>query len=172
MLEFVRSAPLRLPLRRWTAIDAVMLFERLRKAGYEDFFEANLENPSFELPSDYDVAVLLHILEHLFEPEAAVQKVVRRIRPGGALIGGFPVVPALFADLRERKVREKAAPMGHVSVFSPARVRRMATAMAQLKFVSGAFFIEKQRKSAGELGVGHASIFMTIFPGWRVRSTG
>jgi SAM-dependent methyltransferase len=88
MLEFVRSGPAEVPLRKWTAVDAVMLWEKLRKAGYDDFFEANLENPSFALPVDYDVAVLLHILEHLFEPEVALQKVARQIRPGGALNGG------------------------------------------------------------------------------------
>jgi SAM-dependent methyltransferase len=169
MLEFVRSAPQQLPLRKWTAIDAVVLFEKLRKAGYDDFFEANLENPSFELPSEYDVAVLLHILEHLFEPEAALQKVARRIRPGGALIGGFPVVPALFAGLRERTVREKAAPMGHVSVFSPARVRRMATISGlQLEFASGAFLMRSKgsRLEDSALWARFNLLWGAIFPGW------
>ena len=62
MLEFVRSAPAEVPLRKWTAVDAVMLWEKLRKAGYDDFFEANLENPSFALPADYDVGSALAYL--------------------------------------------------------------------------------------------------------------
>ena len=54
----------------------------------------------FDLPRDYDAAVLLHVLEHLFEPDAALQKVARRIRPGGVLIGGerpwpWPSQPSL-----------------------------------------------------------------------------
>jgi SAM-dependent methyltransferase len=169
MLEFVRSAPGPVPLRKWTAVDTVMLWEKLRKAGYDDFFEANLEDASFELPVDYDVAVLLHILEHLFEPEAALQKVARRIRPGGALIGGFPVVPAVLAKLRERKIRRTAAPMGHVSVFSPGRVRQMAKDTGlQLEFLSGAFFV-RSKGSALEnsaLWARFNLLWGAIFPGW------
>jgi len=145
MLEFLRSAPVVPSFARWTAVDAVMLLEKLRKAGYEDFFEANLEDPHFDLPRDYDVAVVLHILEHLFEPEQALQKIARRIRPGGAVIGGFPVVPDVLAKIREGQVRKTAAPMGHVSVFSPARVRRMAKACGmRVEFLSGAFFLRSK----------------------------
>lgn len=169
MLEFLRSAPKQVPLGKWTAVDAVMLTEKLRKAGYDDFVEANLEDPSFDLPADYDVAVLLHILEHLFEPEAALQKVARRIRPGGALIGGFPVVPAAFAKLRERKVRGTAAPMGHVSVFSPARVRRMARASGlQVEFLSGAFFMRSKGSALENSALwARFNLFWgAVFPGW------
>jgi SAM-dependent methyltransferase len=169
MLEFLRSAPARLALAKWTAVDAVLLTDKLRKAGYDDFFEANLEDPSFDLPADYDVAILLHILEHLFEPEAALEKVARRIRPGGALIGGFPVVPAAFAGMRERKVRRTAAPMGHVSVFSPSRVRRMAkTCGLQVEFLSGAFFM-RSKGSALENSATWARfnlLWGAVFPGW------
>ena len=165
-----------MPLRKWTAVDAVMLWEKLRKAGYDDFFEANLEDPSFELPVDYDVAVLLHILEHLFEPEAALQKVARQIRPGGALIGGFPVVPAIFARMRERKIRRTAAPMGHVSVFSPARVRRMAKDNGlRLEFIERRIFCQEQGESRWRtLRFGPASIFCgaRFFPDGRAKSTG
>ncbi len=169
MLEFVRSAPVEVPLRKWTAVDTVMLWEKLRKAGYDDFFEANVEDPSFELPVDYDVAVLLHILEHLFEPETALEKVARRIRPGGVLIGGFPVVPAVFANMRERKIRATAAPMGHVSVFSPARVRRMAKENGlRVEFISGAFFA-RSKGSALEnsaLWARFNLLWGALFPGW------
>jgi SAM-dependent methyltransferase len=169
MLEFLRSAPKQVPLGKWTAVDAVMLTEKLRKAGYDDFFEANLEDPSFDLPADYDVAVLLHILEHLFEPEAALQKVARRICPGGALIGGFPVVPAAFAGLRERKVRRTAASMGHVSVFSPARVRRMAKASGlKVEFLSGAFFMRSKGSALENSALwARFNLFWgAVFPGW------
>ena len=169
MLEFIQSAPAKVPLRKWTAVDAVMLTEKLRKAGYDDFFEANLEDPSFELPAAYDVAVLLHILEHLFDPEAALARVARRIRPGGALIGGFPVVPAIFATMREHKIRRTAAPMGHVSVFSPSRVRRMARDNGlRLEFISGAFFV-RSKGSALENSAVWARfnlLWGAIFPGW------
>ena len=169
MLEFLRSAPIQVVLAKWTAVDAVMLTDKLRKAGYDDFFEANLEDPYFDLPADYDVAVLLHILEHLFEPEAALQRVARRIRPGGALIGGFPVVPGVFAGLRERKVRRTAAPMGHVSVFSPARVRRMAKACGlHVEFLSGAFFMRSKGSALENSALwARFNLFWgAVFPGW------
>jgi SAM-dependent methyltransferase len=169
MLEFLRSAPKQIALAKWTAVDAVMLKEKLHKAGYEEFFEANLEDPAFDLPTDYDAAVLLHILEHLFEPETALQKVSRRIRPGGVLIGGFPVVPGVFASLRERKIRRTAAPMGHVSVFSPGRIRRMAKICGlQVEFLSGAFFM-RSKGSALEnsaLWARFNLLWGAVFPGW------
>ena len=169
MLEFFRSVPGHATFAKWTAVDAVMLTEKLRKAGYDDFFEANLEDPYFDLPADYDVAVLLHILEHLFEPEAALKKVARRIRPGGALIGGFPVVPGFLAKLRESKVRRTAAPMGHVSVFSPTRVRRMAGICGlRVEFLSGAFFVRSKGSALEDsaLWARFNLLWGAVFPWW------
>lgn len=145
MLEFVKSAPPGVTWSRWTAVDAVMLTGKLKKAGYDDFHEANLEDPAFALPGAYDTAILLHVLEHLFKPEAALKKIASHIKPGGSLIGGFPVVPDFLAGIRERQVRRVAAPMGHVSVFSPGRVRRMAReAGLEAEFVSGAFLMRSK----------------------------
>ncbi|HEY5707227.1 MAG TPA: class I SAM-dependent methyltransferase [Terrimicrobiaceae bacterium] len=169
MLEFFRSVPAHPVFARWTAVDAVMLTEKLRKAGYDDFFEANLEDPGFDLPASYDVAVLLHILEHLMEPESALQKIARRIRPGGSLIGGFPVVPGPLARLRESQVRKTAAPMGHVSVFSPGRVREMAAICGlQLEFSSGAFFVRSKGSwlENSMLWARFNLLWGAAFPGW------
>ncbi len=168
-LEFVRSAPVVPALGRWTAVDAVMLTEKLRKAGYEDFLEANLEDPAFALPRDYDAAILLHVLEHLFEPEAVLQKIAARIRPGGVLIGGFPVLPDILVNARQRSVRRTAKPMGHVSVFSPERVRRMGEAAGcDTEFLSGAFLM----RSKGSV-LENSAAWMRLnlrwggaFPGW------
>ena len=170
MLEFVRSAPGPVPLRKWTAVDTVMLWEKLRKAGYDDFFEANLEDPSFELPVDYDVAVLLHILEHLFEPEAAPAKGSSTNSPWWGAHWRLPgrarrSLPSCESARSERT----AAPMGHVSVFSPARVRRMAKDTGlQLEFLSGAFFV-RSKGSALEnsaLWARFNLLWGAIFPGW------
>ena len=169
MLEFVKSAPPGVSWSRWTAVDAVMLTEKLKKAGYEDFFEANLEDRTFALPGTYDCAILLHVLEHLFEPEEALKKIAAGITPGGSLIGGFPVVPAAFAGIRQKQVRENAGPMGHVSVFSPARVRRMAReAGLTAEFYSGAFFMRSKgsplENSAAWM---RFNLFWgRLFPGW------
>lgn len=169
MLEFLRSAPNPPSFARWTAVDAVMLTEKLRRAGYEDFFEANLEDADFALPREYDAAILLHILEHLFEPEAALKKVAAGIRPGGILIGGFPVVPELAAKIREKQVRETAAPMGHVSVFSPARVRRMAAACdLEVEFLAGAYCLRSKgsRLENSALWARFNLLWGAAFPWW------
>jgi SAM-dependent methyltransferase len=169
MLEFVKSAPAHIEIGCWTAVDAVMRRERLTQAGYTDFQEANLEDPSFSLQREFDTAILLHVLEHLFEPEEVLKKIAAAIRPGGSLIGGFPVVPGPLAGIRESQVRKTAKPMGHVSVFSPGRVRRMAAqAGLQVEFMSGAFLM-RSKGSALE----NSSAWMRfniawgqMFPGW------
>lgn len=169
MLEFVKSAPAGVQWSRWTAVDAVMLTEKLTRAGYEDFHEANLEDPAFRLRETYDTAVMLHVLEHLNDPEDVLRKVAAGIAPGGSIIGGFPVVPAALERIREKQVRRTAAPMGHVSVFSPARVRAMARqAGMRAEFVSGAFFLRskgsKLENSAAWLRFNLA--WGRAFPGW------
>jgi SAM-dependent methyltransferase len=148
MFEFVESSPPGVTWSRWTAVDAVMLTDQLKAAGYTDFLEANLEDPAFSLPGAYDCAILLHVLEHLSNPEEVVKKIAAAIAPGGSLIGGFPVLPSWLAPLRERKVRRTAAPMGHVSVFSPTRVRKMAQqAGLTVEFLSGAFLMRSKGSS-------------------------
>jgi hypothetical protein len=79
-------------------------------------FRGQPRRSGLDLPTDYDVAVLLHFGAS-FRAGSGAAKVARRIRPGGVLIGGFPVVPAAFARLRESKVRRTAALMGHVVSF-------------------------------------------------------
>jgi SAM-dependent methyltransferase len=169
MLEFVNSSPAGVQIASWTAVDAIIRRERLEAAGYTDFFEANLEAPGFALPREYDTAILLHVLEHLFEPEEVLQKIAKSIRPGGSLIGGFPVVPGMLASIREAQVRKKAKPMGHVSVFSPARVRRMArSAGLEVEFMSGAFLM-RSKGSALENSAAWMKLNLLwgrIFPGW------
>jgi len=89
--------------------------------------------------------ILLHVLEHLFKPEALITKLVPHLKPGGMLIGGFPSTPESMAQLREDKIRQDAGKYGHVSVFSPQRVRDMAAANGlEVEFLSGAFFMRKK----------------------------
>lgn len=169
MLEFVNSAPQKVSLGRWTAVDAVMLTDELERAGYTDFHEANLEDPTFSLPATYDTAILLHVLEHLFEPEEVLKKIASHIAPGGSLIGGFPVVPNFLQHIREDHVRPRAKPMGHVSVFSPARVRRMAqSAGLTVEFISGAFLMRSKGSALEDSAAWmRANIaWGRLFPGW------
>jgi len=169
MLEFVKSAPAGIEYEAWTAVDAVMHRDRLTQAGYTEFLEVNLEDRELHFPRQYDTAILLHVLEHLFEPEAVFEKIVAAIKPGGALIGGFPVVPGPLAALREKQIRRTAQQFGHVSVFSPERVEKMAARSGlKLEFVSGAFLMRSKgsplENSAAWMRFNLA--WGGVFPGW------
>ncbi|MBI1173985.1 MAG: methyltransferase domain-containing protein [Sideroxydans sp.] len=130
----------------WDAVDALIREDILKSAGYNQFYQVDLESPEFALGGkQYDAMILLHVLEHLFQPEQLVAKLVVNLKPGGMMIGGFPSLPHAMVQSREQEIRPKARKYGHVSVFSPQRVRAMAAASGlEVEFLSGAFFIRKK----------------------------
>lgn len=150
MLEFMRAAArnggTKVEFAAWDAVDALIREEILKRAGYNNFYQVDLESAEFTLgDQQYDAMILLHVLEHLFEPEALITKLVPSLQPGGIMIGGFPSVPHSMVQKREQDIRPKARKYGHVSVFSPQRVREMAEANGlEVEFMSGAFFMRKQ----------------------------
>lgn len=133
-------------LASWDAVDALIREETLRRVGYNNFYQVDLESPEFGLSGKpYDVMILLHVLEHLFKPEELITKLVPHLKPGGILIGGFPSTPECMLQSREQKIRATAAKFGHVSVFSLKRVRDMAAENGlQVEFLSGAFMMRKK----------------------------
>jgi SAM-dependent methyltransferase len=129
----------------WDAVDALIRKDILEHVGYTHFYEVDLESAEFKLDQQYDAMILLHVLEHLFEPEVLVGKIAPHLKPGGMMIGGFPSVPNGMVESREQEIRPKARKYGHVSVFSPQRVREMAAANdLEVEFLSGAFFMRKK----------------------------
>lgn len=74
----------------------------------------------------YDVVVLLHVLEHLPNPEHAFSRVCETLAPGGIVIGGFPSTPHLLIRFWQNKIRKRASPSGHVSCFSRKRAEALA----------------------------------------------
>jgi len=151
MLGFMNAAAehggVKVPLASWDAVDAIIREDILMRAGYNNFYQIDLESSEFKLSDDkqYDAMILLHVLEHLFNPEALITKLVPHLKPGGMLIGGFPSTPQSMAQAREDKIRPSARKYGHVSVFSPERVREMAEANGlEVEFLTGAFFMRKQ----------------------------
>lgn len=157
------------PWARWTAVDCRLKHEILRTNGYTDLVEANIDEAAPRLDGQYDIAILLHVLEHLRDPEAALKRLIPFLKPGGAVIGGFPVTPEPFRRWRERQLRSNPRPFKHVSAFSPRRVHAMARhAGLEVEFLSGAFFMRKK----GFLLENHAwwwrlnLRFGALFPGW------
>jgi len=148
MLEFSRSSSqlgCKVEWNRWHAVEPVVKTKKLERVGYQEITEANLEDDAFHVPGEYDAVILLHVLEHLFDPEGAMRKVTRLVRPGGIVIGGFPVLPHFLIASREKQVRKTAKPMGHVSIFSPKRVVEMGKqAGLETDFYSGAYFMRSK----------------------------
>lgn len=150
MLGFMHAAAehggQKIDFATWDAVDALVRREILERVGYRNFYEVDLESPEFALgEKQYDAMILLHVLEHLFKPEELMAKLVHNLKPGGIVIGGFPSTPQAFAEAREEKIRPGARKYGHVSVFSPERVREMATGCGlEVEFLSGAFMMRKK----------------------------
>jgi len=126
----------------WLGIDAVPKREVLNFAGYDEVFKANIDTADFTWLEYFDTAICLHIFEHTSDPGEALRRVAEGLRPGGSIIGGSPVLPHFMVAQRERHLRKTAKSLGHVSVFSPTRVREfVADAGLELEFISGAFFM-------------------------------
>lgn len=149
MLHFMRAAGqnkhTEIKWSEWVAVDLNSSENELAQAGYTDYIKGDIGDPSFSLPRQYDVVILLHILEHLCSPESIFENLIRYVRDGGILIGGSPVLPHRLASLRENKIRKTARNFGHVSVFSPTRVRAMAEKNnLELTFLTGAFLMRSK----------------------------
>lgn len=144
MLRFTRDAGFA-DIACWVAVDC-RLQPELQETGYTKQIEANVDLPTFFLDEEYDVIVVLHLLEHTFEPEQLVDRLSAALAPGGVIIGGFPVTPKCLASYWQKRIRLTASKFGHVSVFSPQRVKNMAKKSGlNLDFVSGAYFVRKSR---------------------------
>jgi len=138
----------------WDAVD-YKLQPELMESNYSKQIQANVDLPDFNLVEQYDVIILLHLLEHLFEPEQLVKKLSLALVPSGVLIGGFPAVPKFLETYRQNKKRLTAENFGHVSTFSPQRVKSMAQSCGlSLDFISGTFFLRKR------------NFFLENFKGW------
>lgn len=128
----------------WEAVD-YKLQPELNESGYTKQIQANVDLPEFALTEKYDVIIVLHLLEHLFEPEKLAEKLSAALETDGILIGGFPAVPQIIQAQRQEKIRKTASDFGHVSTFSPQRVQKMAEhCKLSLDFLSGTYIMRKR----------------------------
>ncbi|MGI8437010.1 MAG: methyltransferase domain-containing protein [Chthoniobacterales bacterium] len=129
---------------RWDGLDLGMPPEAVRRYSYSGYIQANVEAP-FPCERRYDAIVLLHVLEHLFEPDATMTRLAGLLNDGGLLLGGSPTMPARLARFWERLLRFRnghrdATIHRHVSVISPDRLIHFAQQNGmKVQLLTGAF---------------------------------
>jgi 2-polyprenyl-3-methyl-5-hydroxy-6-metoxy-1,4-benzoquinol methylase len=127
---------------RWVGVDMKLLHDHLRPLPYDELIEANFEHEPEKIPGDADVYVLLHVLEHLYEPERAIRQLISRIPSGATLLVGFPSHLHAFIPLREPRLRAHTNSNGHVSALSAKRFHDAARANGcDIEESRGAFFL-------------------------------
>jgi SAM-dependent methyltransferase len=164
------------PYLAWDAVDCALEVARLRDLGYGRMHQADLDDAvdlrNLEAAvsgATYDVIIVLHLLEHLHEPERVLASLSRALAPRGVVVGGFPVLPDWLAPIRERQLRRSAKAFGHVSAFSPSRLERMASACGfAMDFQAGAFGLRASgsRLEDSSLWLRLNLLFGAIFPAW------
>ena len=126
----------------WIGVDMKLLHDDLAKVPYDGLIEANFETEPEKIPGDCDVYVLLHVLEHLYEPERAIRQLVSRVPSGALLLVGFPSHLHAFIPLREPRLRAHTNSNGHVSALSARRFNDAARSNGcDLEEARGAFFL-------------------------------
>jgi SAM-dependent methyltransferase len=132
------------PCSTWVGVDCCIKHDLLAGIGYTGCIEANIEQSEEWLASDYDALILLHVMEHLYEPEKVFAKIASRMKPDSVIVGGFPSIPHWCVKLREPRLRASPDADHHRSAFSPKRVRDIARANGlHLDFLAGAFFLRQ-----------------------------
>ena len=132
----------------WDGVDIKATNET--RALYDHYIEADLDAP-LSLTESYDAVVALHVLEHLINPEHALEGVLRYLSPQGVLIGGSPTMPAMLARLYEPWLRRKyryvpVTEHRHLSVLTPSRVKDFAAEhQLSVDLLTGAFLCRASR---------------------------
>jgi SAM-dependent methyltransferase len=154
MMDFVCTprapgTPFPLPewLGRWDGVDVHIMQEVRDRFPYTSLIEADVEQPFALDEQSYDVVVTLHVLEHLFDPEATLRLVSKALRPGGLLIGGSPTMPGWIAAAYEPLHRRSISHLfddihahRHLSTITPSRIARFAREEDfDIELLTGAF---------------------------------
>jgi SAM-dependent methyltransferase len=174
MREFVSTASQCHPedapqIESWNGVDMKVKREALEGLGYTSLTEARIEDAPDFLDKETDVVILLHILEHLYAPEEAMSQLSSLLKPGAMVFGGLPSLPHFLVAKREAKIRANPNSNGHVSAFSPKRMRDLAdTCGFSLDFLSGAFMVRASGNRLEDHGwwLNFNLHFAQMFPDW------
>lgn len=174
MREFVNTASQCHPedaprIDSWNGVDMKVKRDALEGLGYTSLTEAKIEDAPQFLDKQTDVVILLHILEHLYEPEEAMTQLSSLLKPGAMVFGGLPSLPHFLVATREAKIRANPNNNGHVSAFSPKRMRDLAeTCGFELDFLTGAFMVRASGHWLEDQSwwLNFNLHFAQTFPGW------
>jgi SAM-dependent methyltransferase len=118
-------------------------------SGITRFIGADFDSP-FPLDDGLaDMAVFIHVLEHLPRPGFTLGEIARILKPGGLLIAGSPVAPWPISSIKDLFLKRRLAAggiprRGHIQAFSPGRWRRLLKGAGLVpEFASGAFFLRR-----------------------------
>ncbi len=111
---------------RWWGVDMHLMPEYLSELPYDTLVEANIEQNLERVNLECDVCVLLHVLEHLKQPELVLQNILRRLPTGALLVVGFPNHIHSTIGSREVYLRSHTNENGHVSALSARRFTQVA----------------------------------------------
>lgn len=154
---------------RWVGVDVELLHDYLDKLPYDQLIKANVETDVASLDLDCDVCIMLHVLEHLFDPEKTIAEVTARLPSGALFIVGFPAHPHFIIPYREPHLRAHTNENGHVSALSARRFNEAAIAngctieearSAYFLRASGLFLEDSRWWQRFNLAWGR------MFPGW------
>ncbi|MFQ5816678.1 MAG: class I SAM-dependent methyltransferase [Terriglobia bacterium] len=118
------------PKMRWIGLDLDTSHPRLAKAGYDETYACDFDQPLPLPPHSADIVICLHVFEHLPRPAFTLGEIRRILQPGGILLAGTPTAPNWVAYLRERQFARALAagrrPKGsHIHCLSPGRLRKL-----------------------------------------------
>lgn len=127
---------------KWDGVDVDI--SRAPEKLYSSLCQHDL-NADKPLPtSGYDAVVLLHVLEHLTDPESVFDRVCETLVPGGIVVGGFPSTPNFLLQWKQRRLRKTARPFGHVSCFSHSRTVQLAERLGlEICYLSCGFILRQ-----------------------------
>jgi SAM-dependent methyltransferase len=109
-------------VRQWLGVDIDM--SRLYHADcYDELLTLDVEKEP--IPADCDVYILLHVLEHLREPEAVLARIAAAAAAGALVVVGVPSQPQVLTGVWEQIIRRQPNENGHVSAFSRPRLLRL-----------------------------------------------
>ncbi|MBN1788213.1 MAG: class I SAM-dependent methyltransferase [Sedimentisphaerales bacterium] len=119
------------------------LLDRIRNLGWDvtgvepedgtyqiarDEYKLNIINSTFQdaglEESSFDVVIMLHVIEHLFDPKTGLQQIAKLIRPGGFLVLETPRFDTIW--FRLMKSKERSVIRGHYYYFTRKTIQDLA----------------------------------------------